>query len=83
MRLSVLAEVVVMAEGETVPHEVEARVLRSLRRFFRGQMGFRYRGGLVVDWNGHLASRAAALVGPLRSFYTSSLESCEPSGRAA
>lgn len=69
--LSVLANVVVLAEGETVPHAVESRVVRSLRRFFRGEMGFRYRGGLIIDWNGKLAARAAALVHPLSGFYAS------------
>jgi len=78
VRLSVLADVVVMAERETVPHAVESRVVRSLRRFLRGEMGFRYRGGLIVDSSGHLASRAAALVRRLRGFY-----SCELNGRAS
>lgn len=81
--LSVLADVVVMVEGETVPQAVESRVVRSLRRFFRGEMGFRYRGGLIVDWNGRLASRAAALVGPLRGFYSGAHGSCELSERAS
>lgn len=69
--LAVLANLVVLAEGETVPHAIESRVVRSLRRFFRGEMGFRYRGGLIVDWNGRLAARAAALVHPLREFFGS------------
>ena len=77
VRLSVLADVVVMVEGETIPHAVESRVVRSMRRYFRGEMGFRYKGGLIVDWNGQLASRAAALVGTLSRFYATAHRSSE------
>lgn len=69
LALRVLADLVVLPEGETVPRPTAARVVRSLRRFFRGELGFRYRGGMVVDWNGRLAGRAAGLVGPLMTFF--------------
>ena len=83
VRLSVLAEVVVMHEGETVPNAVGSRVVRCMRRFFRGEMGFRFRGGQVVDWNGPLASRAAALVGPLRGFFSGTHDCGELARRAS
>jgi hypothetical protein len=67
--LGVLAEAVVLPEGETVPRPTAARVLRCIRRFVSGELGFRFRGGLIVDWNGNLSARAAALVGPLRTYF--------------
>ena len=67
--LRVLADVVVLAEGETVPRPTAARAVRCLRRFLSGELGFRYRGGLVVDWDGKLSARAAALVAPLVVFF--------------
>lgn len=67
--LGVLADVVVLPEGESVPRPTAARVLRCVRRFMSGELGFRFRGGLIVDWNGKLAARAAALVGPLRAYF--------------
>jgi hypothetical protein len=69
MKLRVLAELVVLPEGETVPRPTAARVVRCLRRFLSGELGFRYRGGAVVDWNGELSRRAASLVAPLVTFF--------------
>ncbi len=83
VELTVLADVVVMAEGETVADWTSSRVLRSLRRFFRGEMKFRYRGGLIVDWNGRLSTRAASLVGPLSSYYSSQMAQRGLPGRAS
>jgi hypothetical protein len=67
--LRVLAEVVVLGEGETVPRPIAARVVRCLRRFLRGELKFKFRGGQVVDWSGKLSTRAAALVAPLSGFF--------------
>jgi hypothetical protein len=67
--LGVLADLVVLADGETVPRPTTARELRCVRRFLRGELGFKFRGGFIVDWNGRLAARAAALVGPLRDYF--------------
>ena len=58
-----------MAEGETVARPTAVRVVRCLRRFLTGQLGFRFRGGSIVDWRGELARRAAALVEPLRAYF--------------
>jgi hypothetical protein len=67
--LGVLADLVVLAEGETVARPTAARVVRCLRRFLSGELGFRFRSGTVVDWRGSLASRAAVLVGPLKAYF--------------
>ena len=69
--LGVLADLVVLAGGETVPRPIAARVVRCLRRFLSGELGFRFRGGTVVDWRGSLSQRAAALVAPLQAFFVS------------
>ena len=58
-----------LPEGETVRRPTAARVVRCLRRFLRGELGFRFRGGTVVDWNGELSRRAASLVGPLVAYF--------------
>jgi hypothetical protein len=67
--LRVLANVVVLPEGETVRRPTATRVVRCLRRFLSGELGFRFRGGMIVDWNGALSNRAASLVGPLVAFF--------------
>lgn len=69
VRLVVLDELVVMPKGETVARPCAARVVRCLRRFVSGQVGFRFKGGSIVDWRGDLARRAAALVAPLRAHF--------------
>src|SRR6185369_4740819 len=69
LELRVLANLVVLGEGETVPLPTAARVVRCLRRFLSGELGFRFRCGMIVDWKGKLSSRAAALVPPLREYF--------------
>ena len=69
VELQVLADVVVLAEGETVPRPTAARVVRCLRRFLRGELKFKFRGGTVVDWKGELSKRAASLVVQLVAFF--------------
>jgi hypothetical protein len=65
----VLADLVVLGPGETVARPTVARVVRCLRRYLSGKLGFRFRGGAVVDWQGSLSERAAALVEPLRAYF--------------
>ena len=51
------------------PKPVATRVLRSMRRWLSGRLGFRFRGGRIVDWSGKLAGDAVALVDGLQAFY--------------
>lgn len=69
LALGVLADVVVLAEGETVARPTAARVVRCLRRFLSGELGYRFRGGAFPDWGGALAARAASLVDPLEAHF--------------
>ena len=48
---------------------LEIRVLRSVRRWLRGQMGFRVTGGMFVDWGGRLSRRLIPLITRLEDFY--------------
>jgi hypothetical protein len=69
LKLRVLTDLVVLPEGETVPRPTATRVVRCLRRFLSGELGFRFHCGMIVDWRGSLSSRAAGLVGPLVEYF--------------
>ena len=62
--------VLVTREREgTMRHPLEVRVVRSLRRWLRGELGFRVSGGLFTDWGGRLSERMSAVAVQLQKFY--------------
>ncbi len=50
-------------------HEVPVRVLRSVRRWLRGELGFRVSGGAFTDWGGRLSARLLEVARKLGEFY--------------
>jgi hypothetical protein len=54
---------------ETVRRALEVRVLRSVRCWLRGEMGFLVSGGMFVDWGGRLSRRLLAVAAKLQEFY--------------
>jgi len=73
LQLEVLADAVALAKGEIVPRRVEVRVVRFARRFLCGLLGFRCRGGLVVDWSGRLERRTARVMAQIAPFNAAQL----------
>lgn len=62
--------VVTSCEPKGKRHDASAvRVVRGLRRFVSGVVGFRWRGGRLVSWRGDLSVRALHVLGRLREYY--------------
>ena len=69
MTLAVLEEVMTCATKDCRIDPCGARIVRSLRKYLSKRMGFKFRGGAVVDWSGALTRRLVEMARQLREFY--------------
>ncbi len=69
VKLALLEEVVSCAAKDCRIDPCAVRVVRSLRRYLRKRLGFKFRGGALVDWGGELTTKLQQMVGRLREFY--------------
>jgi len=72
LRVGPLAEVVTCPNKHR-HHEREALlVARSVRRYVSKAVGFKFRGGRLISWDGGLSERLVGVVKQLRAFYRDS-----------
>ncbi len=69
VELQVLREVVTQETGEIEARRLEARAVRSLRRWLSGKLRFRVRSGTFVDWRDRFATSAVEVLDQLQAFY--------------
>lgn len=69
LRLELLREVVTHRPGEVDVAEAEARVVRGLRRWLRGRLSFKVRGGVFGDAAGRFAPDAVGVFDLLTGFF--------------
>lgn len=50
-------------------NDPEVRTVRCLRKFVSRALGFKFKGGMLVDWSGSLAGRAITAYRQLSGFY--------------
>jgi hypothetical protein len=67
--LTLRLELVTREREGTSHHALEVRVLRSVRRWLRGELGFRVSGGTFTDWGGRLSGRLVEVAIKLQEFY--------------
>lgn len=73
VRLQVLREVVSWRKGEPRGNAAETRIVRTWRRFVSRLMGFKYKGGRIVDWKGEVSGRALRAAEELCAHYGESM----------
>lgn len=69
-----LGEAVSWSAGAHSGNGPETRIVRALRRFVSRIVGFKYRGGVIVDWGGGLSARTHRALLLLSAYYGESPE---------
>lgn len=69
LTLETLTCVETCAKGGAQHSAAEVRIVRGVRRYLRGRLGFKFRGGMLLDWGGSLSGGVAHVVEELRRYY--------------
>ena len=69
LTLDALTCVETCASGRAQHSAAEVRIVRGVRRYLRGRLGFKFRSGMLLDWGGNLSRSVAHMVVELRRYY--------------